>query len=1210
MLSRIFIVVGGLLAVALFVALIGPYFIDWTGFRQDFENQASRIIGKKVVVHGTVDARLLPFPSVTMTDVRIGEAENGEALVTAESFSMESELAPFLSGQARIYNMRIEQPKLRLELGEDGSLDWVRTGTPQIPASSVTLENVSVTGGEILFIDRQTGRNRHVTGLNLNVSARTLAGPWSVNGTGAIDGKTGRFVLNTGIPEAGKLLVKLRLSPDDPAVVADLDGTLALAGDRPQYVGKFRLRGQSRSEGAATGEETAERKSASPRVSGDFELMNDRLRIPAYEFRVGDPDDPYIVTGEATIDAGRAPQFLLTAEGHQIDLSQFGQQSDGTTDAQPVAFADRVRALLTIAADIPIPALPGEARIRLPGLVTNGTTIRDITLTMHPDTDGWLIDKAEAQLPGRTTLSAAGRLALGETKSFTGDLLIASQQPSGFADWVTGDVPESIRKLKTAGFSAKVDLTPDLQRFEDLEIVMGTANLRGRLERQIAEDGMPALSVDLKGNDFDLDTIRALGGLMTGEKYTGTLLGHRIAAKLKIDHFSAFGLEASGLDTAFSLSEGAISELRLDLADFYGATIRSTGGIASLAGTPKGEAQIAFRSADPKAFLALLQSRIRAHPALARLVANASYFTDSDMNLKLRLGLGDWPVEASLEGKTRGTQVTAKLAAQTLNLADSGGLSLDATLENPEAWILLGQLGLPTMPFDADEDSRIVLKLAQAPESEPQVTVAYTSSTTSLSIEGQAALDAARFLEGSYTIELDSGDLAPYLLMTGLTPPRIAEGLPASLTANVYVQPDGVGVENLDSDFDGNKIAGVLSIDRRTAKPTFAGELTAGALDLAWLSETVFGQVVDPLSGGLSTTPFLKNQTLPFNTDLALSSDTLHLGTVGDVTAFRTRLAFRDGRITLSDASGKFSAGTFSGRAEFGNTEGNGFFRSRIDIRQARLSTALWPVADKPAVQATADLSLVLDASGTSTANMLNNATGSGTLTLGKATINGLNGKLLPTLLAFADATTGDVTDAKLRAEVDKSLFKGSVTLDRIELPFALAAGKFRATDLHGGNEDLSFGGEADLAIDPATIDANLALTYAAGDNALAGADPTIALHWKGALSSPERRIDLTAMTGFLSLRKFEQERRRVEILQQNIAEKQRLRREAALYRARNAERQRLKLEAEAAEKARQEAEALKRQQELEAKDPAAPAANQDSIDPGIEKPPLEQPAQ
>jgi murein DD-endopeptidase MepM/ murein hydrolase activator NlpD len=202
------------------------------------------------------------------------------------------------------------------------------------------------------------------------------------------------------------------------------------------------------------------------------------------------------------------------------------------------------------------------------------------------------------------------------------------------------------------------------------------------------------------------------------------------------------------------------------------------------------------------------------------------------------------------------------------------------------------------------------------------------------------------------------------------------------------------------------------------------------------------------------------------------------------------------------------------------------------------------------------------------------------------------------------------VTDAKLRAEVDKSLFKGSVTLDRIELPFALAAGKFRATDLHGGNEDLSFGGEADLAIDPATIDANLALTYAAGDNALAGADPTIALHWKGALSSPERRIDLTAMTGFLSLRKFEQERRRVEILQQNIAEKQRLRREAALYRARNAERQRLKLEAEAAEKARQEAEALKRQQELEAKDPAAPAANQDSIDPGIEKPPLEQPAQ
>ena len=79
---------------------------------------------------------------------------------------------------------------------------------------------------------------------------------------------------------------------------------------------------------------------------------------------------------------------------------------------------------------------------------------------------------------------------------------------------------------------------------------------------------------------------------------------------------------------------------------------------------------------------------------------------------------------------------------------------------------------------------------------------------------------------------------------------------------------------------------------------------------------------------------------------------------------------------------------------------------------------------------------------------------------------------------------------------------------------------------------------------------------------------------WEGPLAAPRRNVDITALTGFLSLRKFEQERRRVEILQANIAEKQRLRREAALYRSLDAERARI------AQKALDDARLLKEAQE------------------------------
>ncbi len=99
MVGRFLVFLGGLVVVALFAALLAPLFVDWTDFRRNFEDQASRILGKKVTVLGSVDARILPFPSVTLHDVTVGRDDDGSPLVHVERFSMDAELAPFLSGR-------------------------------------------------------------------------------------------------------------------------------------------------------------------------------------------------------------------------------------------------------------------------------------------------------------------------------------------------------------------------------------------------------------------------------------------------------------------------------------------------------------------------------------------------------------------------------------------------------------------------------------------------------------------------------------------------------------------------------------------------------------------------------------------------------------------------------------------------------------------------------------------------------------------------------------------------------------------------------------------------------------------------------------------------------------------------------------------------------------------------------------------------------
>ena len=145
------------------------------------------------------------------------------------------------------------------------------------------------------------------------------------------------------------------------------------------------------------------------------------------------------------------------------------------------------------------------------------TTIREIRLDVKPGGAGWRIDRADAQLPGRTALEAKGRLTLRENRGFAGSLLIASNQPSGLAAWLAGSVDPEIRKLKTAGFSADVNLTDELQRFENLEIAIGGASLTGRLERESRSEAAPTLSLELRGNEVQLDSLRALTGLVAGD---------------------------------------------------------------------------------------------------------------------------------------------------------------------------------------------------------------------------------------------------------------------------------------------------------------------------------------------------------------------------------------------------------------------------------------------------------------------------------------------------------------------------------------------------------------------------------------------------------------------------------------------------------------------------------------------------------------------
>ena len=1175
MLGRILVFLGGLLAVVLFSALLIPYFVDWTDFRRDFEDQASRILGKKVVVHGRVEARILPFPSVTLHDVRAGTDADGSPLIQVARFSMDAELAPFLSGEARIFDMRIEEPKAKIRLLKDGTLDWMRGSRAEIPARTVVLESVQIEGGQIEFIDEQSGRNRVVTGLNADMSANSLAGPWKAEGRAAVDGHPGSFSLSSSEPDyaAGRMGLRMRLVPDEHPVEVDLDGAIAATAGKPAYSGSFSF---SFREDEKQKQQAGQSLFSSPRTRGSFELTNESVRIPSYRMELGGSENPYVVTGEATLDTGAKPEFLLTADGQQIDVARFAPPvvQAGKTSRQPTASVrQRIEAFAAMVARIPVPPVPGKASISLPALVSDDTTIRDIRLDVRPEGSGWQVVNAVATLPGRTQLEAKGSLTLLGGPAFNGNLLLASNQPSGLANWLSGSVDPAIRQLNAAGFSADVSLTTLNQRFDNLELAVGDASLKGELERR--SDGKTSnLSIDLAGNEIDLDALKALGSLALGDQVGSSVLDHRITAKFKADRFNMAGVTANHVETAFTMAGGVLSLENMTAGDIAGAEVRARGELQGSLLKYAGKGTVNLHAADMQPFFTMLQQKLPNHPFLSRLATSAPWYANSDLAMDVSVNSENGGANVAVSGTVNGSRLSAVAKMPDfLSITDDTAMSLEAVLKNQSTAILFGQAGLDPLPFDADGEGLLSIKLNGTLGSPAQTELRFSTERTHFSMNGSFAVSSANFGEGSADVALESADIEPYLIMNAVGLPQLGGGMALKANAKVAVDGQKIALSSIGGQAGGNPFSGNLTFQRAAPYPV-TGDLAVRTADLAWLGDAIYGPVIDPETGALNAKPLAMAAFPQLKASLALKAESFEAGPFGTVTGVSAKVTHDAGSLSLDDVAGTFMGGKLTGRLAMSTGEGAGIFRTKIAVADANPEPILWANANGPVAAGRVAIDLTAESTGKSVGEMLKSAGGSGEIRAGGLVLKGLNPGTLPPILQAADGLQQPIDAPKVRPLVDQSLWQGEIGLGDVALPFSLNGGALHFKNLRAGIDPVTLTADATVDLAASTVNGDLDLLFNPGTETVAGAEPSVRLNYNGPLAAPALTTDVSALSNYLSLRAFEKERRRVEAMQASVLEKQRLRREVALYRSQAAERQAEKERAEAEAKAKAEEEA------------------------------------
>ncbi len=1207
---RLFVVFGSLLVLVLLAALIVPPYVDWNQFKTRFEREASLVLGQPVKVLGQTSARLLPLPSVTFTNVQVGGGEGRQPVLTAQTFHIDVELAPLLKGDVVVVEMALDKPNLDMNIDENGRVDWASADIPaplsprpEFSGDDVLFENISITNGQLRLRDTRVAREFVLKDVVAKASARTLAGPWRVEGFVSHEGSRARIKASTGRwsaagpdgsdgsggPGDGRMSLKLTTQPQNQPYDFEFDGPVILSGGMISASGRGRVKpiikqgDKDRLNFQRPGPEEA----LQVRAEGDIELNNSGVTVQTYQMEIGARDDPYTVTGSAKADFGESVSFKVVAEGQQINIERL-VGSKGPQDAGgKLGFEERFSAVRSVLEKVPRFDADGLISLYLPAVVAGDTVVREVGMDLRPleDGQGWQISDLEAQLPGRTDLRANGALSLTQDLRYEGELILASRQPSGFAAWLGADADPAIRALSSAGFSANATMDAKTTLLDNLEISLDGKTLKGRLRRDIAVDEKrPKLIAELKGERVDYNQLSALLDLFSFGGASGTIGSHDLVLDLATRNLSFAGARATDVTTKMSYTGGRLAIETLSVGDIRGANLQLSGNLAGFPGRPDGLLQGRIISDNPVSFIKLLASRTTLPDALDRLLQDPVLFEATDVSFKLKGE--DGLTQLSLEGQSGGSLVDFYLNGfNPAKPVQSQAIETKLTLNSSRISRLLAQLNLPVVPLEIDGRGGVNISASGVPENGLKTVAVLTTTIGEISLGGQIVptlADRAIMLDGQLNLIASTPDLDQVSQLAGIWLPGFGQGYAANIGGRLTFAGDTIELDKINADIDGSKITGALKLRGDTKpRPILSGELAVDSMPASLLTDLVFV----PTGTTGATEPGTRNAVLAgLDGVLGLRVGSSYLPNGGPVekSSFENvqmELALRDGDVAMREIKADWLSGSVTGAVSLANTTAARLANGQLQFKGLDFSK-LTKLLDVPDVgQAKVDLNGSFETAGTNIDGLLAGLTGSGTARLVNGRIRGLDAGALRDVLEEADKVDDEKVMEKAGDILKAKLFQGETLFDKTEMAFSITSGQLRANNFSINGKTLSLVSDLRYNFANREINVDSRLSLNAGDESVTGATPELAINFAGQGRDIVRTQNAAPFATFLGLRANERREREFEAQRSAILERQRLLRTARIYALKEAAKRRSKEATERAERLRFEVEKRRREE-------------------------------
>lgn len=1178
--NRLFLLLGTLLLLTLTAALVAPRFIDWGNYTDVIEEQASRVLGRDVHVSGAVDLRLLPMPRLTFSDVEIASREDG-ALPEVSVVQMQvlMSLAPFLSGEAEIVELILDRPILRLSAldEEEGILD-----DDGFDPGSIAIEEARILNGRVERIAPDGRTQVLVDGLNATLHAPSLFGPWRVDpASGIINGERVTMRMQSGVYGGDRRLrMRVTVLPVLRAMEFTIDGYF----DWSQADAHFE--GQARAQSLIlAAEEVVD--TLTWQVTADIDAGLGAISAENIEASLGrSGDQAFVLAGMAQVNLGESPAFSAALSSRQVDLDRM--LGGGAT--APIDLASGWNAAGELLRWIDQAPIPGDMSFDIPAIVIGGSVIREIGFdaTYRPGLPVSL-DNLVATFPGDTDFGFTGAAAPAQMEGVTldGVMTLESAAPDLFVGWSTGrrDEGETFSQLSSVEMSARVVAEPGRVGLERLRGMIDGAALTGAIayEAGLNEAVGGQLDVDLSAGRFDFGLLAGLSRWLTQseavEGQTG-LIG-TVNADLSVDELVAGPENLGEVTVSVAVTQDTLRIDQLTIGNAAGAQVSATGFLDRQVMPPIGVLSVDANMDELDGLVRLTRDVLGDNPLLVDLARNTglyepvsvtgTYSHDAQNGLQVGLTGTVGGADVDLTGDMPLIDGEAALPDGLAGLFDRPTeFRLDVT--SPDAFALIGQLGLPALPVDTEGGGNLLVSLASDGITDPRVRFAFDGLETSLRLDAGLGGDTESGVTGlAGTGSIFVGNVAQSGLLAGMALPGLFD--PISASAGFDVAYDHETREAVFSALSGQfadvPLAGEVTVNRDPLGMTIDAELEADRLDLRGVLAGFVGPGTFDL--GFSElwpeSPIAFNP-MPVNLDLQLAAPRMVIW--DGVTALNAQLAVqaREGEVVLDRISGQLYGGMLDSRLVMRDADRGTIATGRLALNDLDLGQLAWQRSGQSVMQGELSTSLSFETSGGSVSSLMSAVTGDGTFALSDVTVSGLGLNGFSRVLQASDAgLLGEEDD--IEGAFADALSAGTMRIETADNPISLIGGVARASNLYIEGDSTALRGGLTLDLSTGLVDADFSYSAIDGPGDVESM-PSVGLSFAGPLAAPERLLDVSQIGSFLNVRQLELEIRRVEALNAEILERERLLRTMAAI-----DLDLTRIEAERLEAERHEAERL-----------------------------------